>query len=124
MRMALKYKWCFCALITACLLLTGLPLRAEELGVVTGSIVNIRKEPGTSNPILAKVKKGESFLVLAKSGDWVKIRLNNGQEGWISGSYLSIKYQAVGNHFLRTSPKSNCRNLLPIRLNSPGSPLV
>lgn len=90
MRMALKYKWCFCALITACLLLTGLPLRAEELGVVTGSIVNIRKEPGTSNPILAKVKKGESFLVLAKSGDWVKIRLNNGQEGWISGSYLSI----------------------------------
>lgn len=91
MRIAPQYKWILCSLIIFCLLFASAPARAEELGVVTGSTVNIRTGPGTSNAILTKVSKGESFMVLAKTDSWVKIRLHNGQEGWISNSLLNVQ---------------------------------
>lgn len=80
-----------CFLIVLCLLLTSIPVWAGELGVVTGNVVNIRSGPGTNNKILTKVKRGESYIVLAQNDGWVKIRLNNGQEGWISGDYFTVQ---------------------------------
>jgi len=71
--------------------MTGLPVWAEELGVVTGSSVNVRTGPGTANAVVTQVSKGDSLKVLAKSADWVKISLNNGKEGWIKSSYLNVK---------------------------------
>ena len=91
MRIAPQYKWILCSLIIFCLLFASVPAWAEELGVVTGSTANIRTGPGTSNAILTKVSKGESFMVLAQNDSWVKIRLHNGQEGWISNSLLNVQ---------------------------------
>jgi len=79
-----------CSVLILCLLSAAIPTWAGELGVVTENIVNIRSGPGTNYKILTKVYKGESYTVLGKSDKWVKIKLNNGQEGWICGDYFNV----------------------------------
>lgn len=64
------------------LLFCSLPVWAGE-GVVKGSVVNVRQSPGTTYKVVTQVKAGQNITILAESGDWLQIRTNNGQEGWI-----------------------------------------
>ena len=61
----------------------------ETKGTVTGSYVNIRKEPSTSSDILGVTYVGDKLTVLEDCGEWVKIKYN-GDEAWIYGSYFRI----------------------------------
>lgn len=61
--------------------------------VVTESSANVRSGPGTKFKKVGTAKKGEKFAVLERSKEryrdkpWYKIRLENGNEGWVwSGS--------------------------------------
>jgi N-acetylmuramoyl-L-alanine amidase len=58
--------------------------------VVKGSVVNIRQGPGTTYKVVTQTKAGEVFTVLEHSGSWLKVRLHNGQDGWISKDYLVV----------------------------------
>lgn len=53
--------------------------------VTTGDYVNIRKGPGTQYGIITQVNKNTLLNVLDKSGDWYKVKLQNGTVGWIAG---------------------------------------
>lgn len=53
--------------------------------VATGDYVNIRKGPGTQYGIITQVNKNTLLNVLDKSGDWYKVKLQNGTIGWIAG---------------------------------------
>ncbi|WP_374722399.1 SH3 domain-containing protein [Peribacillus tepidiphilus] len=46
-------------------------------------VVNIRQGPGLSYSILKQAKQGDVYKVLAKEGEWLKIKMD-GQEGWIA----------------------------------------
>ena len=46
--------------------------------------VNLRKGPGTSYKVVGNVKKGTSLKILEASGDWLRVRLENGSTGWVS----------------------------------------
>lgn len=81
-------KWLLWSLVII-FLFTCIPVQAGEEGVVTGSVVNIRKGPGTSYGVVAKTEAGQQFTVLEKSGSWLRIRLHNGAEGWISKDYVN-----------------------------------
>ncbi|NLT94091.1 MAG: SH3 domain-containing protein [Clostridia bacterium] len=53
--------------------------------IVTGSVVNIRQGGSLNYPTIAKVNGGTELKVLAQQGDWLKVQLNDGRQGWIAG---------------------------------------
>ncbi len=50
---------------------------------VTGSVVNIRSGPGTTNNVIAKVRRGDELEVRGETLSWYNVKLSNGVEGWI-----------------------------------------
>jgi hypothetical protein len=62
----------------------------ERSGRVTGSSVNVRSGPGTSYSVLTQVVKDAAVIVVEEQGDWLKIRLSDGSEGWVASKFLEI----------------------------------
>ena len=54
--------------------------------------LRVRSEPSLSGTEVTKVNVGEKFLVLEEKTDWVKIKLSDGGEGWVSSDYVE-KFQ-------------------------------
>lgn len=52
--------------------------------VVSADRANIRSGPGTNYNILATVVKTARLPVTATETSWIRIRLHNGQQGWVS----------------------------------------
>jgi len=59
------------------------PLSQEPSMQVTGSSVNIRSGPGTGHSVVCSVKRGDRLIFLGESGNWTRVRLPDGKEGWI-----------------------------------------
>lgn len=63
----------------------------EELIVIdktpTGWL-RLRSGQGTSFPEIGRVYPGEMYPVVARDASWVKIRLPDNREGWVSASYV------------------------------------
>ncbi|WES36497.1 S-layer homology domain-containing protein [Ruminiclostridium papyrosolvens DSM 2782] len=55
--------------------------------VVTGSIVNIRANPGTSYSVIGQVKSGDILEANGLSNNWYRV-LFNGSTGWITAQYV------------------------------------
>jgi len=60
--------------------------------------VNVRAEPSTSGAILTRLQPGTEIAVLGRSanGDWVQVQLPDGQTGWISADFVSIRANETG----------------------------
>lgn len=56
---------------------------------VTADSLNVRKEMNTTSKILTKVKKNETYNLLALEGDWAKIKAN-GETGYVKTEYATI----------------------------------
>ncbi len=53
------------------------------------SNLNIRKGPGTDQPIVGKAAKGEVITLISKANDqWWLVRTNDGEEGYSYAQYL------------------------------------
>ena len=64
---------------------------AGSMAIVTteSSNLNIRKGPGTDQPIVGKAAKGEQVTVISRSNDqWWLVRSADGEEGYASAEYL------------------------------------
>lgn len=61
-----------------------------EMGVVTGTSVNIRAGKGTDSNAIGKAKKGDKLQVLDSSGEWYKVELDDGKVGYVLGNYLKL----------------------------------
>lgn len=58
--------------------------------VTTDSNLNIRKGPGTDQPIVGKAAKDEVITLVGKANDqWWLVRTNNGEEGYSYAQYLT-----------------------------------
>lgn len=58
--------------------------------VTENSNLNIRKGPGTDQPIVGKAAKGEIITLVSKANDlWWLVRTNDGEEGYSYAQYLS-----------------------------------
>jgi len=44
---------------------------------------NLREGPGTNFKALLEIKKGTALAILEDKGQWLRVRLEDGQEGWI-----------------------------------------
>jgi Bacterial SH3 domain len=62
-----------------------------KLNVTTESTnLNIRKGPGTDQPIVGKAAHGETVSLISKQSDqWWLIRTDGGVEGYASATYLT-----------------------------------
>lgn len=56
--------------------------------------VNMRKSPSTDSARIGTVAKGAKVWILSASGDWYKVRTDNGVEGYISKKYLKLSGSA------------------------------
>ena len=48
----------------------------------------VKSGPGNNYPVIATVRKGDKLIIMGQSGEWVNVRLENGQEGWINNRVL------------------------------------
>jgi len=57
--------------------------------VTESSNLNIRKGPGTDQPIVGKAAHGEMITLISKANDlWWLVRTNDGEEGYSYAQYL------------------------------------
>lgn len=57
--------------------------------ITQDSNLNIRKGPGTDQPIVGKAAKGEIITLLSKSNDqWWLVRTDDGEQGYSYAQYL------------------------------------
>ena len=53
-------------------------------GKVIWVYVNLREGPGTQYKVIGKAFMKNTFEILAEHSDWLRVRLENGIEGWMS----------------------------------------
>lgn len=58
--------------------------------VIKESVVNVRQGPGIEYGIITKVNSGQGFAVIDAQKNWLKIKLTNGNAGWIA-DWLVLK---------------------------------
>lgn len=69
----------------------GVP-QAPNIVTVTATFANIRSGGENEFPIVTTVKRGDKLILLGESGDWLNIRSENGQEGWIDNKFAKKNY--------------------------------
>ena len=74
---------------------------------VTGSVVNIRKGPGTSYDKVGYVKKDEIYTYSQMKDGWYYIQINNKQSGWIISQYVNATPEATTASSTAVSPVSS-----------------
>lgn len=65
-------------------------LEASGVAYINGQNVNLRSGPSTSNSVIRKLQKGESYKVWGKLGNW----LNLGGNQWIYNDSSYIRYNS------------------------------
>lgn len=63
---------------------TSKAVTSSVVVTVTWTFANIRSEAGDDFSLVATVKRGDRLTVIGEDGDWLNVRLENGQEGWIN----------------------------------------
>jgi uncharacterized protein YgiM (DUF1202 family) len=79
------------AVLGLALLLVALSAAAEPAWVRGEVRLNLRSGPGNQYRILGVIKTGDSVQVLERGESWTKIRVEDGEEGWIPGGYLDAQ---------------------------------
>ena len=62
---------------------------AEDRYVIDKLQITFRTGPGNDRKIISLLNSDQMVEVLEPSGDWVKVRLQNGKEGWVLQRYLT-----------------------------------
>ncbi len=71
---------------------------------ITGSAVNVRSGPGTSYSSVTTVNNGAKFNIAEVSGQWIKINLPNGEQGWVAGWLVAVNEVTAPQSVPVTSP--------------------
>ena len=77
------------ALLVLGVLFLSSVLFAQSLTVRVGR-GNVRSGPGDTYEVIGKVRRGQKCDVEARQGDWFKILLETGQEGWVFKSLVEV----------------------------------
>ncbi len=62
---------------------------SETLYVIDTLRLGVRASPDPADSSIAVVTTGEALTVLGREGDYVRIRSEKGDEGWVSQAYVS-----------------------------------
>jgi uncharacterized protein YgiM (DUF1202 family) len=66
----------------------SVPTRAR----ITGDGLQVRVAPGTAYEVIATLAEGDEVDVLGRDelGDWVKVGLDSGEEGWVAAEFVDV----------------------------------
>ena len=79
-------------------------------GVVSGGKSNLRAGPGTAFASLGQLTRNTRLTLVARHGDWLKVRTAKGTLGWISGALLDVSAAT-----LRSVPVTNDVPAAPVK---------
>ena len=59
---------------------------------ITGDGLQVRVGPGTTYEVIASLAEGDEVSVLGRDemGDWVKVGLDSGEEGWVAAEFVDV----------------------------------
>ena len=66
------------------------PNSVGRTGVIAEERVNIRSGPGTDNDVVKEAVRGSSIVVLQQSGDWYRVKLQDGAIGWVASWLVTL----------------------------------
>ncbi len=87
------------------LLLIASAVSAETLYINDIVTVTLRTGPGTDHKIISMIKSGQKLEGLESGEDWVRVRLPDGQEGWVFKRVLTqkepnrVKFEKMKNDY-------------------------
>jgi cell wall-associated NlpC family hydrolase len=74
----------------------SVPVIKTRYAIITGDVVAVRRRPNTSAAKVTSVESGEPVTLLDRESGWYKLRTENGDQGWVKGTYLkALSTQAV-----------------------------
>ena len=62
---------------------------AQDRYVIDNLQITFRTGPGNDRKIISLLNSDQKVEIIEPSGDWVKVRLQNGREGWVLKRYLT-----------------------------------
>lgn len=63
----------------------------SDAAVIRPPVLNLRAGPGTEHEVVARGEAGQRFALLAREGDWAKLRLADGREVWAYAAFLRLE---------------------------------
>lgn len=67
------------------------PQTSLKINSTPTGFLNVRSLPSSAGKIIAKVYPGETYPYTKMQNSWYDITLTNGQSGWVSGQYVTVK---------------------------------
>ena len=64
----------------------------EDLAIVLSAVSSVRSSPGTQGKDLLVIHEGTRLRVLEKMGDWARIELEDGRQGWVALNEIVFVY--------------------------------
>ncbi|MBF0499372.1 MAG: tetratricopeptide repeat protein [Candidatus Riflebacteria bacterium] len=64
---------------------------AAKKGTVTGSYIQVRETSSLSSPVIGKKLRGEKYTIVNQERGWIRVKFEDGLEGWIYGKSGSDK---------------------------------
>ena len=59
-----------------------------ETKILIWDFATVKSGPGDNYPAITTVRKGDKLIIMEQSEKWVRVRLENGQEGWVRSEVL------------------------------------
>ena len=84
--------------------------------------VNVRAGPGTGNAVIGSLAPGSGVQILAsdEAADWYRVRLDDGDEGWVSAALLRVVAEASASQ-----PADDASEVdLPTITSAAGTPIA
>ncbi|MDO9536516.1 MAG: N-acetylmuramoyl-L-alanine amidase [Bacillota bacterium] len=70
---------------------TGSPITYFRLATVNADVLRVRSGPGLEYSQTGRVFSGNHLITLQENNGWYYVQIPNGQYGWISGEFASVK---------------------------------
>ena len=68
---------------------------SAKTGTVTADSLRIRTSPNTGGEIIAYYSSGDKVTVVSSLNGWYKIRLSNGETGFVSSQYIKLDSESI-----------------------------
>ncbi|MFQ9510739.1 MAG: NlpC/P60 family protein [Lachnospiraceae bacterium] len=65
---------------------------AKQLVEVDANVLNVREGPSLDTPVLTKLNVNERYEYLGEEGDWIKIHVLQGLEGYVNAAFVKVDY--------------------------------
>lgn len=82
------------SVITIFALCASVSAASEKIGIVTGNVVNFRKEPDLSSKVLFQLNEGTIVTVVDSKGDWYRVVYNDAY-GWMHRDWLQVREKSI-----------------------------